>query len=309
MDELDNIRSILSWTLDDENTELGARLIIAMREFLYHKGWLAESALWIEHILDPKLNLSPAIHTMTLNTYSRLAFAWGEHKMGEGHARRALSIAREINDKENCAWALIYLGSHLMASEERIKEAIAFVKEGINLFRELDNTAGIAYGLNALGELMRMDGNYSRAGQIYEECRILSKEMGNRLREGFSLGNLSYIAYHQCNYDQAIDYCRKALEIMAPLQSEYACSQILANIAGPICAKGDPKLAACLLACSEGLMKDMGARIQPADKLEIDQVKKLIRQELGETQFKQAWEKGRTMTFEQAMALALGETS
>ena len=305
MDELDNIRTALNWALDDVKVELGARLVSALRDFWYYKGFLSESARWIERALETEGEISPAIRAKTLNASSRLAFARGDHAGGERLARQALSLARDISDKENCAWALIFLSNHLMASYDQIKEAMTFAEEGLRLFRELDHKSGIVNGLISLGELARLDGDYPRAGRLYEECLTLSYEMDNRHREALSLVNLSYVAYHQSNFNEAIDYCKKALTLFGSLQMEHSNAIVLAIIAGPIGAKGDPKLAACLLAASETHYEAMGASVQPADKLEVDRIKNAVREQLGETEFNKAWTEGRAMTMEQAVAYAL----
>ena len=107
-----------------------------------------------------------------------------------------------------------------MASVDQIKAAITSAEEGLALFRELDYKPGILFGLNLLGELARLDGDYPRAGGLYEECLALSIEMGNKQHEAITFGNLSYIAYHLGNYNQAIDYCQKELVLMGALGLE-----------------------------------------------------------------------------------------
>ena len=188
----------------------------------------------------------------------------------------------------------------------KIEEAITRAEESLTLFRELDHKAGTAHALNSLGELARLDGDYGRAGKLYEECLTLSCETGNKEREALSLGNLSYVAYHLGNFDEAIDYSKKALTLSNSLQMGYASTLSIGTIAGPICAKGDPRRAARLLSACEGQLETMGASIQPGDKLEIDQFKSSIREQLGEIDFNKAWAEGQTMSLEDAVASALG---
>ena len=304
-DELDNVRTVLNWALDNENFELGGRLVAALREFWYTKGILSESAIWIERALENEGHISPAVRAKMLNTSSRLAFASGDHTEGERLARLALSIAQDTNDQENCAWAYLLLSAHLMFSDDRIKEAITYAEECLNLFQKLDHKFGIAFALNMLGELARLEGDYPHAGRIYEECLGLSKETGDKLREAISLGNLSFVAYHQNDYDLAIEYCKRALAISSSLQMRYVSAIILAMIAGPIGAEGSPAQAARLLAASEAQLETMGARVQPGDQHEVDLFKNTFREQLGETEFNQAWAGGWEITMEQAITEAM----
>jgi predicted ATPase len=302
-DELDNIRAAIDWTFDHVDVELGARLVAALRDFWYFTGLFAESSTWIERSLQAGDRISPATRVRTLNFASRLAYARGDYVDGEFLARKVLPLAHHINDKENYALAHILLGAHLMASYDRIREALTFAEEGLRLFRELDHKLGISIGLNTLGEITRIDGDYPRARDIYEECLALSIEMGNRHRQVMSLGNLSYIFYHQGDHDRAIDYGRKAAALSRSLKMQYAGAISLPIIAGPVGAKGDLKQAARLLAASEALLQEMGASIQPADKIELDHFKETVREQLDETEFKKAWAEGRAMTMEEALDL------
>jgi predicted ATPase/class 3 adenylate cyclase len=307
-DELDNIRAVTNWLLDDVDVELGARLVAALHEFWYFKGILSESSAWIDRALEAEGKISPAVRAKALNTSSRITFARGDFADGARLARQALSLACDINDTETCAWAHLFIGIYLMASDGQIKEVITHAEEGLRLFRELDHKGGIVQGLNTLGELARVDGDYPRARRLYEECLALSIELGNRQHEGVMLADLSYVAYHEGNYDQAIDCGKEALSLMNSLQVDHAIAVVLAIIAGPIGAKGSPRLAARLLAASEAQLEAMGASFQPQDKVEVDRFKNAVSEQLGGTEFDKAWAEGQALSMEQALAKALGET-
>ncbi|NCF67340.1 MAG: tetratricopeptide repeat protein [Chloroflexi bacterium] len=307
-DELDNIRTALNWTLDGVDVELGARLVTALRDYWYYSGLLlSECSAWIDRALQTEGKISPAVRARTLNTSSRVTYARGDFAESACLARQALSLACDVNDIETCAWSHLFISVHSMISYDQTKELLTHTKEGLRLFRELDNKEGVATGLNTLGELARLDGDYARSGRFYEECLALSKETGNRVRKAISLANLSYVAYHEGNYDQAIDYGKKALSLLNSLPMEHVSANFLAMIAGPIGARGDPRRAARLLAASEAQLETMGASIQPQDKFEVDEFENAVREQLDETEFDKAWAAGRALTMEQALAEVMVE--
>jgi non-specific serine/threonine protein kinase len=309
-DELDNIRTAFNWALDDGNVELGARIVTALRDFLYFTGLLlSESSAWIDRVLEAQERISPAVRARTLNTYSRITYARGDFADSASLAHQALSLARDINEVETCAWAYLFLSLHSTASYDQIIELLTLAEEGLVLFQELDHKAGIAFGLNTIGELARLDGDYIRARRAYEECHAVSKETGNRRHEAISIANLLYVAYHEGNYNLAIDCALKGLDFSNSLQMDHMSAMFLAGISGPISAKGKPRRAALLLAASRAQLEAMGASTQPADKLELDQFKKAIREQLGETEFNKAWDEGQRMTMEQALAMAMEEST
>ncbi len=307
-DELDNFRTVLNWALDGEDVELGARLVAALRDFWYISGFLLpECADWIDRALQIEGRISPAVRAKTLITSSRVMYARGNFADSAHLAREALALARDINDIETCAWAYLFTTIHSMASFDQIEELRKYANEGLRLFQELDHKEGTACGLNTLGELARLDGDYARAGRFYEECLALSKEMDSSLREAISLANLSYVAYHEGDHTHAIHCDKKALSLLNSLPMEHTSANFLAMIAGPIGARGDPRRAARLLAASETQLEAMGASVQPADKFELDQFKETVREQLGEAEFNNAWAEGRELTMEQALHEAMGE--
>ena len=81
----------------------------------------------------------------------------------------------------------------------------------------------------------------------------------------------------------------------------------IAMMAGPVGAKGEPKRAVNYLAASEKQLKIMGASIQPADKIEVEQVKNEFREKLGNTEFEKAWAEGQAMSLEQVFSMVIGE--
>jgi hypothetical protein len=80
-------------------------------------------------------------------------------------------------------------------------------------------------------------------------------------------------------------------------------------LGGPVAAKGLPELAARLFGASESILQDLGASLQPADKIEIDRYRDDVRAQLDESTFEKAWAEGRAMSLEDAVALALDENA
>jgi len=69
--------------------------------------------------------------------------------------------------------------------------------------------------------------------------------------------------------------------------------------------RGHSEQAAILFGASESVLETMGAKLQPADQIEIDDYLVAIREQLDEETFESAVAEGRDMTFEQAVSFAL----
>jgi hypothetical protein len=135
----------------------------------------------------------------------------------------------------------------------------------------------------------------------------LCRQTGDKQREAIIIGNLGFIAMHLGNYRRAETLIIEALTIMMELKHKYFIVMGFAEIAGPAAALGQPERAARLLGASEALLESLGVGHQPQDQVEIDRYIAATRQQLDEKIFKKAWNEGRAMSLEQAMAYVVRE--
>ena len=75
-------------------------------------------------------------------------------------------------------------------------------------------------------------------------------------------------------------------------------------LAGPVASQGRAEQAATILGASEGILERMAVTFQPADRVEIDNYIAQVRQMMDLEAFNAAWQTGREMSFEQALAYA-----
>jgi tetratricopeptide (TPR) repeat protein len=168
----------------------------------------------------------------------------------------------------------------------------------------VDDKPYVALALNVLGEILRMNGDYEGAREIYEECLALCRETGNRRREGMMLVNLGYVAQHQGDYELAEAYFKEETILFGELGLKYFVVLSIADHAGPAAARCQPERAVHLLGASAALSEAMGVTQQLVDQVEIDGYLADAREQLDEAAFQAAWEEGRAMSLEEAVAYA-----
>jgi non-specific serine/threonine protein kinase len=279
----------------------------ALRDFWYYGGHVGEGLAWIERALENAEETSPALSAKALNAAGWLSFIQGNYERGKLFNSQALTLYRELGDQINSAWALLFLGAQCAGSLSESKEGMALTEEALALFRAHDIKSGIIRALNQMGEFARLYDDYDRAGKAYEECLVICRESGDVQRKAFALGNSGLVANHQGDYEQAESRIKEALGLHRDLNAKYPFAMDLAFLAGPITAQGNPERAAQLLGASEALLKAMGLGQQPQDQPIVDRFEAAVRQQLNEEAFKAAWEKGQSMSLEQAIAYALEE--
>jgi predicted ATPase/DNA-binding CsgD family transcriptional regulator len=303
--ELDNIRAVLDWTLNDGEVVLGVRFAGALGLFWYGRGYHVEGIRWTQQLLE-RLDEAPLMyHSRFLISAGHMAFL---HDLDAGRQlfARAFDIARELGDRMQIAWTLIFLGYTSQLESER---ALPLAEEGLALFREMNHLPGIAQALNIIGEITRVNGDDARARLAYEECLLVCEQTGEGRRICYMCHGLSHIAQHEGDHERALDFGRQGLRLASERNDANEMASGMAVLAGAFTLIGQAQRAARLLGASEAAAERWGAFHHPSDMPEIHRKIADARAQLDEAAFEAAWAEGRKMTLEQAVAEALGETS
>jgi predicted ATPase/DNA-binding SARP family transcriptional activator len=89
--------------------------------------------------------------------------------------------------------------------------AVRRLEAGRQLYRDLDDSSGIAATLQVLGSVAREQGDYARAERLHKESRVLFEAVGDRLGTAQAQGFLGFAAWLQADWPRAIAECESAL--------------------------------------------------------------------------------------------------
>ncbi len=145
-----------------------------------------------------------------------------------------------------------------------------------------------------------------RAWSAFSEqaLRIL-RRIGMSQQVVVTLLNLGAVERHQGNTSAARRHYREALTTAQALQNRNGIAYALAGLAGLAGEAGDFLRSARLLGAVEALLAAIGAVLEHAERAMVDADADAARQALGEEGFAAAWEAGRVMPFDEALAEAL----
>ena len=305
--EYDNLRLAMRRSLRGADVLLGFQIIGALRYFWYSDGLIAEGLKWSERALDYQGEIPMGLRAKVYITASDLSFIQGDHEKDILFGRKALELAQESGNKLTRAWALLSLSKNYSASRDQVPDGMINCKESLALFRELNYLPGITIALNVLGELSRIADDYKGAEDYYQQCLVLSRQVGDKRRIAVTLANLASISMHHGEFQQAEMLEREALEMEVELGTKYFIGLSFACLSGIVAMQGHPEQAAILLGASESVLQTMGAKLQPADQIEVDQYLVAIQEQLDSKSFEDALAEGRGMSFEDAVSFALEE--
>jgi tetratricopeptide (TPR) repeat protein len=345
--EHDNMRAALSWAIEHAEAELALRLGGALRWFWFAEGYYGEGRRWLEEALIQDSRTSAEARAKALDGVGWLAHEQGDmdraqavaeevlqlskvasvgsvvaadskHMLGEaarlrGEHERAtalieesLAVHREAGDSRGIAWSL---GSLANASADRgdHERANELYEEGLALSRELGAARPLGDFLISLGYEYLLEGDYERATALNEEAVALYRKRGHRGGLQAALDNLGWAALVGGDHDRAHDLHEESLALSRELGDKYTASESLEGVACSTGAKGDVERAGRLFGAAEALREAVGYQQTLKERALREPYLATARSRLGGSSWARAWEKGRSMTFEEAIAYALGE--
>jgi len=249
----------------------------------------------------------------------------------------ALTLWRELDDKEGIAWALFFLAWEV-AEQGEYDRARALCEECLMLHRELGNTRGIAYALWHLASILLVtQSDQGAVRALLEESLALAREIGDRINMARCISLLGAVSLQQGDITTARSFIEQSLGLSKELgdqgsiaealtllgrvnfvQGDYTAARALyeesmafpgmvkaeslEKLADVVAAQGEPTWAAQLWGAAEALRENVGIPIRPDMRARYERSVATARAQLGKKAFVAAWEEGRTMTPDQALA-------
>jgi predicted ATPase len=230
-----------------------------------------------------------------------------------GNDANALPLIREAQfmyEEMGIDWfnavTLVHLGNASLGLG-KLQEAREWLDKAFRISCGLGEPWISSFVLNNLGEVARVQGDYTSARRYYQESEALLRSMGDKGDLARLVNNQGYIAQHEGNTAAAKARFHESLMMFRRLGHKRGIAEAMAGIAGLRQVEGRADQAAVLLSAAEAMMADSGAAWWPADRVEIDRSRAATEAVLGQSLFAAAWDKGQSMTYDQAVALALDD--
>jgi non-specific serine/threonine protein kinase len=190
------------------------------------EGYVPEQPRWSLRLAEERDNLRQALEVALTGTdraaalwiTGTLGYAWFTTGEAEALGWTMRALRATTDDKgEARGWALFAAG-FLESNVLNYRQALAYLTEGLNLFRALENHAGEAYVLMALGRVARsIDIDETPASAFFEQGRDIFREFDLPGRSGYGpmLAFLAIESYQKGNYELAASLSAEALEFGA----------------------------------------------------------------------------------------------
>jgi predicted ATPase/class 3 adenylate cyclase len=301
-----NLRAALDWCLSGGDLPVGAQLAGSLTFYWFRRDHHSEGRNYLDQAVKMSDRAPTHVKAKLFVSIGTLAYVQQELEACFEAYQKGASLYREVDDPAGLGTALAFYGGILgMLHPSRYSEAVALCYEAHDILRGIKDKPRFVQALNFTGEMFRTRGDYEKAKAVYEECLSLAREIGDLLRQSMMYQNLGYVAIHEGDSERAKTLCSQGIQMAIQIKSDSQLASTIMVMAGVYISKSPAEKGARLIGAAEAMLESTGVVLQPADKIEIVQYKSDLRELLGETAYEEAYQEGRQMNADAAIATAL----
>jgi serine/threonine-protein kinase PknK len=173
------------------------------------------------------------------------ALQLGQHETALSFAREALEVAGPADE---AAPRLAHVGGLACVYLGRLDESASLLARAARGFEKAHDRLGQLKVAAGMGMLATRQGAFAEARSAYDRAVTLSRELGDRPREGLHLMNRGAVAHSAADFAAALDDYSAALDIAALLGNAFGRAQAEISLADLLSDLGDQPASSRLAA-------------------------------------------------------------
>jgi predicted ATPase/class 3 adenylate cyclase len=298
----DNFRAAMDWSVAHGDAQRALCLGAAFWRFWQMRGHLREGRMRLTTILGmPGSRDDPTNRARALEAAGGVAYWQGDLEAAAVFYDECLELARSAGDPGEIANALYNDAFPATVTGKDLPKSQALLVEGLPIYRQLGDEAGVAKCLWALGICHYRQDELGLAVDALDNAAALFRWLGDRFSLGWALFVRANVALKIGDPATARSFGTEALAIFAGAQDPTGAALLLATLAGVARAEGDMVRAARLSGASEAQEASSGAGLGSA----LDSVEGFRIADFTSEAAIRARAEGKAMTLEEAVAYAL----
>ena len=347
--EHENVRAALDHAHASTQPELGLRLAGVVWRYWRARGPFTEGREHLRRLLTSAPWGTPTCaRARALLGAGQLAQQQNDMQSARACFEERLAVARALQDERAVGEALFNLATTTSEEGDQVK-ARALCEESLAILRRSGDGLSVGFPLHRLGLIAFRQGDTAAARSRFEESLTIARRFGYRRGVAVTLSHLGQMAYSDADHDSARALLEESLDVFREVGYKPGIAESLERLALVTCSQGDhaaaqalqaeslelsltlddphgvagsiegfARLAAIagqaeravrLLGAAESLREHVGATLPPSRHREREQDLDAARSELQGAEGTAAWDEGRTMTLQQAVAYALKKGS
>jgi tetratricopeptide (TPR) repeat protein len=293
----------LAWAVKRGEAETALAFGGALWPFWAALGHMTEGRRWLTDALALDRENPAAVRA--LHGAAALAQLQGD-PAAEALAEESLALGRRLGDRPWSAGALLLLG-HLAAARGDLDRATEQTEAALVMLRELDDQVRATFALGNLGEIARVRGDWAEATARFEEAAGQWRQQGSPGGLAWTLTSLAGVTRAQGDHKRAARLYAESIDLLAMGADRvvWGLDRCFDGQADILAERGEAARAARLHGAAEALRETSGGSVPPFERPDYERGVERVRGSLGEDAFAAAWEAGRALPTEEAVAEAL----
>jgi predicted ATPase/class 3 adenylate cyclase len=301
-EEHDNVRAALTWAR--ARGAIGLELKFAASAGLSYwsnRGHLTEGRRSLDDVLARSQDADPGLRARALVAAAQHAWRQGDFERCDALAAEAQTVLERLDDRPPLAVAVT---ARAIAAESRgdVEAEERYYEQAEQIFRELGHTTALDAILSNRGYADIVTGDFASAERRLRE--VVESVTGEPRRfaaanHGLALALLGRLNEAEARFDEVLE---NALTADRSTEIVLYGFEGLALVAG---SRAEEQRAAQLWGVSHAIREATGFVLATAEQRLHDELVPEVRGALGEADFDRAWEDGRRLSFDEAIAFAL----
>jgi predicted ATPase/DNA-binding CsgD family transcriptional regulator len=307
--DLGNLRAALVWLRERGDVGAALRLAGAIGWYWSSPGHFHEGRDLFDALLAmPGTDDHPAALAKALASAGDIADWLGDAARAEAFYERAMGLYRAFGDDRRLASMSRGLGSIALDLGD-FARANVLLEDALALARACGEDWEAAAAANLLGGVAFALGDAETAIERHEEALAGWLALDDPGHVVTALASLGTSALGGGRSDRARTAYRQVLEMATDLDDRWHLVRAVAGFGGLAAMRGESEGAARLLGAAAAQTETIGAPLRPAAQALFDRLAAAARASLGEAAFAAAWEAGRALTLDEAVAEARAEAA
>jgi predicted ATPase len=300
----------LSRTLADKHAEANSLMglgYVAYGQGDFHRSlsFAEQSVTLFQTVDDPFGRVQAAFF---LNFY-RVNLGRKDIEQVNAYSKENLRLYRELGHLAGIANTLVLLAHQTILTGDYVSPP-QWLEEALAIYRDLKNPPWWeAFALQVHGVLAHWTGNYQQACEYYEESRIAYEKFGDRLNTLWSQNHMAHTLLQMGDVSRAKELFEHLIQQFQKIGQSSGVIFAIEGLAGVNISQRQFERAVPLYAWTDAFREKVGNTRPPVEQRSVEKDLATIHAQVDDATYNKLWSEGSKLTIDEAIALALKETT